>query len=252
MLGNIRLVGYGRDVCKATKKSVNTIPQYHMIHFVESGYGYYNGHHLRGGDAFICKRDEFCRYFPDQKEPWTYTWINVQGEGADALITRLVGKNNVFRWRRSAHLEALEKICHYQNSADAEELICISALYRICSDVIASKGSEQRDYIVEAKRLFQSGFDRSITVEMVAGTLGISRAYLRNIFYEKTGQSPQRYLMELRMRRAETLLSGRYSITEIAAAVGYQDVLQFSKIFMKYHGCSPTDYRKRLPASKND
>ena len=52
--------------------------------------------------------------------------------------------------------------------------------------------------------------------------------------------------MKLRMERAEFLLSGSYSITEISYAVGYDDVLQFSRIFAKYHGVSPTQYRKEL------
>lgn len=243
MLKDIRLIGFGRDVCKAEKKPVNTIPSYHMIHFIESGSGFYNGRRLSGGKAFVCRRDDRCHYYPDPKDPWVYTWINVQGEGADDLIAKLPTVDNTFRWHRSAHLETLEKIWHYENQTIAEEMICISTLYQIFSDVISRKTVSQRDYIAEAKRSFQSGFDRGITVAAVAKSLGISRAYLRNIFFEKTGRSPQAYLMELRMKRAEALLKERYTVTEIAAAVGYEDVLQFSKIFTKYHGCSPTNYR---------
>ena len=217
-----------------------------MIHFIESGKGIYNGKVLSGGQAFICRQDQLCHYFPDKEDPWTYTWINVVGKGADWLINSLNAEDNVFYWSRSANLDALKRIWHYDKNEHSQELICISVLYQIFADTAAGKIQAKRDYVGEAKRFFQGGYDRGVTVDEVAFALGISRAYLRNVFYEKTGISPQAYLMSLRMKRAEILLHRDYTITEIAAAVGYTDVLQFSKIFAKHHGMSPTQYRKNL------
>ena len=63
----ISLISYGRDECKADKRRVYTIPDFYMIHFVESGCGYYNGVKLSAGQGFICMQNEVCNYIPDEK-----------------------------------------------------------------------------------------------------------------------------------------------------------------------------------------
>lgn len=245
MISEISLVGYGRDICKPDKKRVHLIPDFYMIHFIESGCGYFNGQQLSGGQAFICKQNELCNYYPDKNNPWTYTWINIKGKGADKLIKSLPFKGNVFLWNRFENTAALKKIWEFRGDRTAEELMSLSALYRILADQFFEKENKKTDYVSEAKILFESQFAQGITVEKVAKKLNISRAYLRNIFYKKEGRSPQNYLMELKMKRAAELLKNDYTITEIAAAVGYDDVLQFSKIFKKYFGLSPTNYKTK-------
>ena len=55
------------------------------------------------------------------------------------------------------------------------------------------------------------------------------------------------YILSLRMANAQSLLeSTRCNITEVAAAVGYDDPLYFSRLFRRHTGFSPTEYRKRV------
>ena len=71
------------------------------------------------------------------------------------------------------------------------------------------------------------------------------RAYLRNIFYRLEQKSPQQYLIGVRIERAKALLKTKNAtISEIAASVGYQDPIQFYKIFKKHTGISATQYQK--------
>lgn len=245
MIEQIRLIGYGRDKCKPEKKRVYTIPDFYMIHFIEKGCGFFNGAKLTAGQGFICMQNEICHYFPDKKDPWTYYWINVRGAGADRLINGLEIKNNVFSWNIYKNLPNFKNIWAYKGNAVFEELAAFSALY----GVFAEQGLElkaKRDLVSEAKIILEGGLAQGITVDEVASSLNISRAYLRNVFYKSEKISPQGYLMKLRMNRAAELLSGDYSVTEIAAAVGYDDLLQFSKMFSKYFGVSPTAYRAGL------
>ncbi len=103
------------------------------------------------------------------------------------------------------------------------------------------------DYASLLKTYLENNYEKNITITQAALNFNISRAYLRNLFYNENGMSPQEYLINLRLRRAEFLLmNNEYSITKVAMAVGYNDVLQFSRIFKKHNGVSPTDYRKRF------
>ena len=73
--------------------------------------------------------------------------------------------------------------------------------------------------------------------------------YLRKLFKKEMGMTPLEYLTNLRMKKAETMLSimwGRdYSVAEIAEQCGYDDALYFSRVFKKYFGCSPTVFAKK-------
>lgn len=241
----ISLISYGRDECKANKRRVYTIPDFYMIHFIEGGSGYYNGMRLGAGQGFICMQNEVCNYIPDKKDPWTYTWVNLRGEGADRLVKALSLDKNVFLWNTVKSKRAFEKIWQYQGNKELEELAALSAVYSIFAEQSMQKELPKRDYSAETKSFFEARFAEGVTVEDAARTLNISRAYLRNVFFKSEGISPQGYLMRLRMNRAAELMRGDYTVTEIAAAVGYDDVLQFSKIFSKYFGMSPTKFRAR-------
>ena len=239
----ISLISYGRDECEADKRRVYTIPDFYMIHFIESGNGFYNGLRLGAGQGFICMQNEVCNYIPDKSDPWTYTWVNLRGRGADRLIKALSLDKNVFLWNTVKSKRAFEKIWQYQGNKELEELAALSAVYSIFAEQSVQKTLPKRDYAAEAKGFFEARFAEGVTVEDAAKTLNISRAYLRNIFYKSERISPQGYLMRIRMNRAAELMGGDYTVTEIAAAVGYDDVLQFSKMFSKYFGVSPRKFR---------
>ncbi len=55
------------------------------------------------------------------------------------------------------------------------------------------------------------------------------------------------YILSKRMYNAEILLHDtQYNITEIAAIVGYDNPLYFSRIFKKTKGLSPSEYRMNI------
>ncbi len=242
MIDKIELMGFGRDVCSPDKFRTHLIPNANMIHFIEDGCGTYNGIKLKKGQGFICFKDALCDYFPDKKEPWTYSWINVTGPGAEALLKSVPHKDGVFSFDIARNITLLKDIPAKNSPTD--ELRCLGILFKLFADI--SFENKLTDYIPEAIRLMNNGISQGITVDEIAHKLNISRAYLRNIFYKRTGVSPQQYLMQLKMQRAEFLLKKPYSITEVAMASGYNDVLQFSRMFSKYHGISPTGYRKEF------
>jgi len=72
--------------------------------------------------------------------------------------------------------------------------------------------------------------------------------YLRKLFKKEVGVTPLEYLTNLRIKKAETLLtamwSNEYSMSEIAEMCGFDDALYFSRVFKKHNGISPTGFAK--------
>lgn len=243
IIKEIILKSFGRDVCKSTKARTKLIPDSNMIHFIESGCGYFNGKHLKKGQGFICLRNVLCDYIPDKNEPWTYSWININGEGATDLIKNLPLNDGVFEFDLTHNISAIKRITENKNP-NTDEMRCLGILFEIFSRITKNENTE--NYVSQAMDFLKNNYHLGTTIDDCARHLNISRAYLRNLFYAKAGISPQQFLMNLKMERAEFLLKTAYPITEIAHAVGYNDVLQFSRIFSKYHNMSPKAYRKRL------
>jgi transcriptional regulator GlxA family with amidase domain len=80
----------------------------------------------------------------------------------------------------------------------------------------------------------------------LARRVNLSPSRFSHLFRKETGQSPARYLHELRLDSALMLLyDSTLSIKEVMAAVGFNDPSHFTKDFSRRHGVSPREFRDR-------
>lgn len=109
----------------------------------------------------------------------------------------------------------------------------------------AAKNDGALTYVQNAITYMNYHYPYDISIDDVAAFTGISRSHLYRIFMSHTGQSPKAYLSALRIRQACTLLKkSEISITAIAASVGFENSLYFSKVFKRLKGMTPTEYRE--------
>jgi len=95
-----------------------------------------------------------------------------------------------------------------------------------------------------AKFLLQESLEAPIKMEELAKQLSTGYSKFRKSFKDITGQSPNQYHLELRLKKAKELLtSTTLSISEIAFKTGFESVFYFSKIFKNKMGVSPKFYR---------
>jgi YesN/AraC family two-component response regulator len=83
-----------------------------------------------------------------------------------------------------------------------------------------------------------------LTLDKMAKDMVISPSYLEEIFREFMGITPFEYLVKVRLNKALVLMRNPgLTIAEISYQVGYEDPLYFSKLFKKFTGYSPRNYR---------
>jgi transcriptional regulator GlxA family with amidase domain len=71
----------------------------------------------------------------------------------------------------------------------------------------------------------------------------VSRTHFFRIFKEQTGQSPYKYHLQLKLRRAgEMLRDSDLTVKQIAMALGFRNPYHFSRLFRAKTGASPRAY----------
>ncbi|GGY78583.1 hypothetical protein GCM10011613_24100 [Cellvibrio zantedeschiae] len=84
-----------------------------------------------------------------------------------------------------------------------------------------------------------------LSIEMVTNSLGINRAKINDILKEELGLTFSGYLNKLRLTEAARLLSEskEANVSEIAYAVGYNNVSYFNKLFKATYNCAPKTFK---------
>lgn len=111
--------------------------------------------------------------------------------------------------------------------------------------------TKETEYPVR-RSLFQyieENYNKDISLEKASSELGLSIHYISKYFKENLGMNFIDYLLELRVNKAKTLLTDSgLQIQEIAEEVGYLNTNSFIRMFRKYTGVSPGEYRKQRTA----
>ncbi len=82
-----------------------------------------------------------------------------------------------------------------------------------------------------------------ITVEMIAGQVGMSRVHLHRRLKELTNQSPRDFIRNTRLRQAAILMSEKHlSVSEAAMLTGFKNANNFATSFKELFGMTPTEY----------
>lgn len=139
-------------------------------------------------------------------------------------------------------LQLSRPFCEETLSFTLQQLFVLVSRQQIRSASTAAMQPE----LDKAIHYFSEHFNQKIRIEEYAERLHISTTWFIHIFKQHTGVTPMQYLLSLRISNSLGLLEQTgNTITEIAAMVGYDNPLYFSRLFKKQMGISPQQYRNR-------
>ena len=100
-------------------------------------------------------------------------------------------------------------------------------------------------YVTDAKNSIYKHFQQPLTVDFIAGEVGISRSYLEALFSRYMRGSIVDYVHAVRCDHAAKLLSSTgFAIVDIAMDSGFSNRQHFARVFREIYGVTPSDYRK--------
>ncbi len=168
------------------------------------------------------------RHFFDPSSPmWNIADPRAVGEGVERLLA-LIRQETA-----SLRVDWLDRLC--------EQLILTSLI----GDQ-APVRSDSTDVIRRISEFVSEHPERDHDFESIAAQRGMSYSTFRRRWQEVIGVPPRAFLLDARTRQARRMLvESKLSVSEIAAAVGFEDPLYFSRSFRRVAGVSPREYRVR-------
>ncbi|HWQ98979.1 MAG TPA: helix-turn-helix domain-containing protein [Clostridia bacterium] len=113
---------------------------------------------------------------------------------------------------------------------------------------VSTKADEKANRVIAKARAFiDRNFSRDLTLEEVSREVHVSPYYFSKLFKEQTGDNFINYLTQKRVDTAKQLLAdGRLNVKAICTEIGYNDPNYFSRLFKKFEGMTPTEYREQV------
>jgi len=233
------------------------VRDHYLMHYVISGKGTFqvNGRSfsLAKGDVFLIRPDESIFYQADADEPWEYCWVGFQGTEAKLLLdeTDLRSDAPVLHGVSGDVYKQMMRIYESQGSLAYQAAYMTGALYQLLAALIRDRRvaapHREADCVRRACEFIANNFVMPISVEDIAAHVGLSRSRLYRLFIAELRLSPVQVITQYRIRQACALLRrGGLSVKAVAASVGFENQLYFSRRFREVMGVSPTEFIGRV------
>ena len=198
-----------------------------------------------------------------------------QEEPLTAYISHILEQN----WNANVNYESYLFVCctindyllrvrRFSGSGAPSDLIRISASKYVysaakCNEVIFSNLKQVLDHAKasipgdappladQLRAYLDQHYRENINLNIVANTFGYSPTYVSRIFKMKCGINFTDYLNACRITAAkEILCNSQKPLKDIAQEVGLTGATLFIRIFEKYEGCTPGEWRRRIQQQK--
>jgi two-component system response regulator YesN len=133
-----------------------------------------------------------------------------------------------------------------EKSVDIKDLMeGINILVDHSLEMVMNKKSTEV-MMLSAKDYIDRNLDSDLGIEELADFLGISCSYFSMLFKQHFAETFVEYLTRQRMELAKSmLLMSDQSIAKIGQTVGYSERRYFTKVFQKFSGLTPSEYREQ-------
>ncbi len=213
----------------------------------------YDGHTytLCQGDSFLIDCSKFQRYYTSGSH-WNVSNLHFNGNPSKLLYNVFYEDSCpvVHHSSSSPYQADIEHLLLESQSSSLQRDIHVSlALETLLIHLIDEKnksGNKVPDYIIYLQKYLDSNFAKQLSLDELSAFTNISKYHLSREFHKYIGYSINEYIIELRLSRAEYLLSNSpLSIGQIADITGFTNYTNFYNLFRKKYHMTPREYQRQ-------
>lgn len=242
---NPLLCGY--EVCDAGHSFGPATRGYVLLHYVLSGRGVFETqvgrYEVAKGQIFIIHPDEVTTYSAHNTDPWTYAWVGFNAN----IALPVCFEKSVINGDGCGHI--FSGFSKKKDNDGTDELYVLGKIYELLSILSADDRTQSltQSYVRRAKNYMKNNYMQEISIDNITRQLGLDRSYFCRIFTKAEGIPPSQYLMNIRLDHAAELLSEKgYTVAQAAINSGYPDAVNFSRMFKRKFGVSPSKHKHGL------
>ena len=213
---------------------------------------------VTAGDMLLLPQGVPHAYRANPERPWTIYWVHFQGSST-AIFNQYLGyredRKPVARVGLSPQLigQYRELLAVRRTGYSTRAFINAAnqlrhLLTQIAVEMRHSQAISQHSFDLETVQSFMlEHIALPLDLDTLAAAAKLSKFHFTSKYKALTGYSPIKHFLNLKMEHACHLLdSGALSVAGVAAALGYDDSLYFSRLFTKTVGMSPGSYRNSV------
>lgn len=202
---------------------------------------------------------EFCQYIEDADWENIYKKIDdikkildkQRGNSLEVKLELSHMINDIFKRFDICFQEDNDVFTFQKKVIQAEELgEVIDIIRNFVKNLITENTSNRFDntelLIKKAVQYINDNYNKKISLEDIAGYVGISKYYFSVLFKKEKKITFSSYLNTVRIEKAKQLLKNpQTTINDVVDEIGFNDAQYFSKTFKKYVGVTVTEYRSK-------
>lgn len=154
-------------------------------------------------------------------------------------------RQKIYQTCMTVEQEYSDRLPGWQQQIAGQLMLMASAVIREIPKTSDSADMQIDDSLRRVLSYLSEHYLEPVTLKDCAAALGFNPSYLSGMFSLRTGAPFHRYLLNLRLKKAEWLLvSEEMPISEVALQSGFLSDKTFYRVFREQYGLSPGDYRK--------
>jgi AraC-like DNA-binding protein len=173
-------------------------------------------------------------------EGWTYRVFYLP----QALAAELAGHRPMFPVSTVHDPRLADRLVRLHRRADQHSLAAREEFEAVCTTILARYArcaipTPPRVAVQAVQRLLAADLHRTPSLDELALAAGVPRFVLLRAFRRDTGVSPHGYLLALRLRKAQQLLTAGHTVACAAAESGFYDQAHLHRHFRRTFAATP-------------
>ena len=164
----------------------------------------------------------------------------------DNILERFVLDYSIYLENDKEQLETIMDKYNKSTLIDEYYSLINELIYIICTSSMGQvRDKNYRKEIVEIMDYVEGHIGEKITLSAIASHINMNESYISRLFKHETGLNIINYINIRKMEKAKELLSEKDMIVkDVAYALGFEEQSYFNRMFNKYFGVNPKEYKK--------